>query len=355
MNDRQKKLIASMRENGLDAALITSGVNVRYYTGFTSDECMVLLTEQQCYLLTDFRYTIQAVEQTHGDAEVLERGMQGQYDTVRELLAGHACRVCGFEEDAVTFAQYRKYADMPVEWKPFGGQISIQRLIKTADEVNSLQKAQAIADEAFTKLLNYIRPGVTEAEVAAELQYVSNKLGSERQSFDPIIGSGPNGAMCHAVPGARKLRDGDMVVMDFGCTVDGYGSDMTRTIGIGHVDEECRTIYDIVLDAQKRALDALHGGITGHALDAVARSYIASKGYGENFGHGLGHGFGLQIHEPPRAGKNSEDVLLPGMTITVEPGIYLEGKAGVRIEDCCVVTETGCINLVSSPKELILI
>ena len=167
------------------------------------------------------------------------------------------------------------------------------------------------------------------------------------------MGSGPNGAMCHAIPGDRRLQKGDLVVLDYGCVYNGYHSDMTRTFAVGEVDDFSKRIYDIVLTAQQKALDALKGGITGKALDAIARDYIASQGYGETFGHSLGHGFGLMIHEAPNASTVSEWTLEPGMTITVEPGIYIEGRLGVRIEDCCVVTETGKIDLVSSTKELL--
>lgn len=228
-------------------------------------------------------------------------------------------------------------------------------MIKSPDEIESLRRAQQLADRSFSELLGRVHAGMTEREVVAELNYIGARLGSEGPSFDPIAGSGPNGAMCHAVPSERRLQAGDLVVLDFGCVVDGYHSDMTRTFAVGHASDECRRIYDIVREAHERALDALRAGVTGRALDAVARDYIAAQGYGACFGHSLGHGFGLEIHEEPRASTRSETVFEPGMTITIEPGIYVEGLCGVRIEDCCVVTEDGYIDLVSSPKELLIV
>jgi len=196
---------------------------------------------------------------------------------------------------------------------------------------------------------------MSERDLCAELVYICTKLGSEGPAFEPIIGSGPNSAMCHAVVTDRKIKRGDLVVVDFGCVVDGYRSDMTRTFGVGKIDPELVTVYQIVREAQELALRSLRAGINGKALDAIAREYITDKGYGEHFGHGLGHGIGLEVHEAPSASEHSKDNLAPGMTITIEPGIYLEGRGGVRIEDCCVVTENGFINLVSSAKDLIII
>ena len=355
MEERMINLRARMRQGGLDAALLTSGVSIRYYSGFTSVDGTVLVTQKGVYLVTDFRYTIQAKAETAGRALVFEEPYAAQLARVRGLLEQDGCKRCGYEQDSLTVGAFRQYEPFPVEWVPFGAEIARGRLYKSEGEIASLQAAQRIADASYLEWLGRIGPGMTELEAAAELNYVCAKNGSEGASFDPIVAGGPNAAMCHAVPGGRRLQRGDLVVADFGCIKDGYHSDMTRTFGIGSVDDECRRIYDIVLGAQLRALDALKGGVSGKALDAVAREHIASFGYGDAFGHGLGHGFGLEIHEPPRAAATSVDTLEPGMTITVEPGIYVEGKCGVRIEDCCVVTETGHINLVSSAKDLLLI
>ena len=352
MKERVEKLRKLLSDNLLDGALITGLTAIRYYSGFTSDEAALVVTMDHASLLTDFRYTIQAREQSP-DFEVVETGRGNLIPDVDKLLKADKCRRVAFEERTMTVATFEKYKALDFEFVPFSEEMNKPRLFKTADEVASLQRAQNMADEGFKILLSRIGSGMTEKEVAAELDYINAKLGSECPSFDTIVGSGPNGAMCHAIPGDRRLQKGDLVVLDFGCVYNGYHSDMTRTFAVGEVDDFSKKIYDIVRTAQQKALDALKGGVTGKALDAVARDYIASQGYGECFGHSLGHGFGLLIHEAPNASTASEWTLEPGMTITVEPGIYIEGKLGVRIEDCCVVTETGKIDLVSSTKELL--
>ena len=355
MKKRIEVLRKSLSAASLDAALITSRENIRYYSGFTSADGTFLVTHKNTYLVTDFRYTIQANAQTKGLCEVVEAGFAEQMDRIRGFLAQDGCKRAGFEEGAMTVGTFRDYQAMPVEWVAFGGPITLPRLYKSAEEVESLQAAQSIADKSFLEWLGRISAGMSELEATAELNYVCAKNGSEAPSFDPIVAAGPNGAMPHAVPGKRKLQTGDLVTVDFGCMINGYHSDMTRTFAIGNIDAQSKEIYEIVKTAQQMALDKLKSGISGRALDAVARDYITQKGYGKQFGHGLGHGVGLVIHESPRASFTSEDTLLTGMTITVEPGIYVEGKCGVRIEDCCVVTEGGCLNLASVTKELITI
>ena len=354
-----KQRIEALRENlkkaSLDATIITSGVNIRYYSGFTSSEAILLVTHKGTYLITDFRYLIQAEAQTKGLCAIIDANFPDQVGKVGELLLADGCKRAGFEQDVLSVGEFRKYESMPVEWVPFGSELSLQRLIKSADEVADLQAAQRIADKSFLEWLGRIGAGMSEKEAVAELNYVCAKNGSDAPSFDPIVAAGPNGAMPHAVPGERKMQKGDLVTADFGCMVNGYHSDMTRTFAIGNIDEQSKEIYEIVKTAQQMALDVLKSGIPGKVLDAAARDYITQKGYGPQFGHGLGHGFGLEIHESPYARKFGEDTLYSGMTITVEPGIYVEGKCGVRIEDCCVVTDDGYINLVGVTKELITI
>ena len=355
MKHRIEALRKSLSASSLDAALITSKENIRYYSGFTSSECMYLVTNKSAYLVTDFRYTIQAKAQTMGLCEVAEAGYEEQLNRIRGVLAADGCKRVGFEEGGMTLAEFRTYEALPVELVAFGGEMTRPRLIKSAEEIESLQAAQRIADKSFLEWLGRVGAGMTELEAAAEINYVCAKNGSEAPSFEPIIAGGPNGAMPHAVPGVRKLQKGELVTADFGCMVNGYHSDMTRTFAIGSIDKQSKEIYEIVKTAQQMTLDALKSGITAKALDATARDYITQKGYGANFGHGLGHGFGLQIHESPYASSRSEDTLISGMTITIEPGIYVDGKCGVRIEDCCVVTDTGHLNLASVTKELITI
>ena len=352
MKERVEKLRKLLEKHELDGALVTGLTAIRYYSGFTSDEAALVITMKGASLLTDFRYTIQAREQSP-DFDVVEVGRGALFPTVDKLFKQDNCRRVAFENRTMTVSTFERYKELDFDWVPFSEEMEKPRLIKTADEIADLQRAQNMADEGFKTLLTRIGSGMTEKEVAAELDYIHAKLGSECPSFDTIVGSGPNGAMCHAIPGERRLQKGDLVVLDFGCVYNGYHSDMTRTFAVGEVDDFSKKIYDIVRTAQQKALDALKGGITGKELDAISRDYIASKGYGECFGHSLGHGFGLEIHESPNASVASAWTLEPGMTITVEPGIYIEGRLGVRIEDCCVVTETGKIDLVSSTKELL--
>ncbi len=352
MNDRIVRLRAQMERAGLDAALLKSATAIRYFSGFTSDESSVLITKDRAVLLTDFRYTIQAKAQAGDCCEIIEVSGAAHREKLKEIIESENVKRIGFEEDVVSFAQYQAYEQFGAELVPFAKELSLLRIKKTADEIESLQKAQAMADQAFAELLKVVKPGMTERRVAAELEYICAKLGSEGPSFETIVGSGPNGAMCHAVPGERQLQEGDLVVLDFGCMYNGYHSDMTRTFAVGAVDPFAEEIYNIVLEAQTRALDALKPGITGKELDAIARDYITDKGYGDCFGHSLGHGFGLLIHEEPRASISGETVFEEGMTITVEPGIYIEDKFGVRIEDCCVVTKDGKLNFAHATKEL---
>ena len=354
MKGRIERLRALLAQDGLDAALINGAAGIRYFSGFTSEDATVLVTGRSCCLFTDFRYTIQAREQTEG-YEVVECDPAHLTEALAAVLARDGCRRCGFEADRMTVAQHGRLVKLPAQLVPLSRPLAALRMIESPDEIESLRRAQQLADRSFSELLGRVHAGMTEREVVAELNYIGARLGSEGPSFDPIAGSGPNGAMCHAVPSERRLQAGDLVVLDFGCVVDGYHSDMTRTFAVGHASDECRRIYDIVREAHERALDALRAGVTGRALDAVARDYIAAQGYGACFGHSLGHGFGLEIHEEPRASTRSETVFEPGMTITIEPGIYVEGLCGVRIEDCCVVTEDGYIDLVSSPKELLIV
>ena len=226
-------------------------------------------------------------------------------------------------------------------------------MIKTEQELEYLAMAESIGDKAFMKMLDIIKPGMTELEVAAELEYLLKKEGGEGLAFSTIIASGVNSSMPHAIPGDKKLEVGDFITMDFGCKYKGYCADMTRTVVLGKANEKQKEIYNIVLKAQLAALDAIKAGIPGKAVDKVARDIIEEAGYGAYFGHGLGHSVGLFIHEGPRLSMKEETILQPNMTETVEPGIYLPGFGGVRIEDMVVITENGYKNLAQSPKELI--
>ena len=354
MDERIVKLKEALCRKGLDGVLITSLENIRYISGFTSVDAELLITGDKKYIFTDFRYFIQAAEECP-DFTLIEISNDNYYSKLDELLKENNCKKCGYEDDKTTVAVFNRLKEVSAEFIPVNDILSGLRIIKDESEIASLQKAQNIADKAYAAMLNSIHSGMTEKEVAAELDYLCAKFGSEYPSFDTIVGSGPNGAKCHAVKSDRVLKSGDLVVVDFGCVYNGYHSDMTRTFGVGKLDDKSKDIYKIVLETQLKTMDALKNGISGKDLDAVARDIITSYGYGNDFGHGLGHGFGLEIHEPPRASMFSTDILTSGMTITVEPGIYVEGFCGVRIEDCCIVSDDGKINLVNTSKDLICI
>jgi len=355
MKARCDKLLKKLAENNIDAAVITSGINRRYFSGFTGSNGVVVLTEAGRVLLTDFRYTIQANQQCAGICEVrqVDRGITRA--EIEAVLSEFGAKRVAFEDAAMTVAVFNDFRQLPFELIPSSREICSCRIVKDAYEIEMMQKAQNCADAAFAELLKFAKVGMSEIELRNELDYLMRKFGADENSFDTIVGSGPNGALPHAHPGERKIQSGDMVVIDFGARVGGYCSDMTRTIAFGTPCDEMLKIYKIVLEAQLKCLSILRPNMTGSELDLCARDYITEHGYGENFGHSLGHGFGLEVHEAPSANSRSMDLLVPGSTITVEPGIYVEGLGGVRIEDCCVLTETGFINLCSTTKELIIL
>lgn len=355
MKARCDKLLSKLAENNIDAAIITSAINRRYYSGFTGSNGVVVLTEAGRVLLTDFRYTIQANLQCAGICEVRQVNRGITPADVEAVLNEFGAKRVAFEDWNMTVVEYNGYSALPFEFVPSSREICSCRIVKDANEIELMQKAQNCADAAFAELLKFAKVGMKETELRNELDYLMRKFGADENSFDTIVGSGPNGALPHARPGERRIECGDMVVIDFGARVGGYCSDMTRTIAFGQPCDEMIKIYNIVLEAQLKCLSILRPNMTGSELDLCARDLITERGYGENFGHSLGHGFGLEVHEAPSANSRSIDLLVPGSTITVEPGIYIEGLGGVRIEDCCVLTETGFINLCSTTKELIIL
>ncbi len=303
--------------------------------------------------MTDFRY----VEQVKAECPGWELIRIETYnDALEELIKGENIRSIVFEEEHVTVKQLREWQDrFAVELKGSSGWVEELRMCKTPAEIEHIRRAAQIGDEAFAELLPNIKSGRTEREIALELEYLMRRKGASAMSFAPIVASGPQSALPHARPGERILSYGDFVVMDFGCVVNGYCSDMTRTIVIGEPEERHLLIYDLVLKAQVEAVEAVAPGKTGAEIDAIAREIIAEAGYGDYFGHGLGHSVGLEVHENPRLSKTDQTVLAPGMIVTVEPGVYLPGFGGVRIEDLVVVTEDGHEVLTSSFKELYVV
>ena len=344
-----------LTEAPYDALVMTSEVNRRYATGFHSTAGAVYLSAKQAVFFTDFRY-VEAARAAIGDFEVREIGGKSYTAAINELIEQDGVKRVALEDRMLTYADYTAWATAlhatAVRLEDGVGQL---RLCKENDEVEKIVAAQRIAEQALEEVMNDIRPGTTEKEIAARLTYLMLHYGAENMSFDPIVVSGANSSKPHGVPTEKQIEVGDFVTMDFGCIVDGYCSDMTRTVAVGYVTDEMQTVYDTVLNAQLAGIAACKAGVSGHEVDAAARRVIAEAGYGAAFGHTFGHGVGLEIHEAPVAGPRMTAPLPAGAIVTAEPGIYLPGKFGVRIEDMLYVIEDGCIDLTEAPKSLVIL
>lgn len=347
-----RQIQQALREADYDAVLITSPQNRRYATGFPSTAGVCLIDANQGYLFTDFRY-IEAAKKRVEEGFAVEM-VKGKYvDMVNDVCAKDGVRTIGFEEGFMTCKDHAEWEKaLTAEMKPMGSLLSDLREVKTQQEVDCCIAAQRIAERALEEVMNEIHSGVTEKHIASLLTYLMLDYGGEAMSFEPIVVSGAKSSMPHGVPSDKKIEEGDFVTMDFGCTVEGYCSDMTRTVAVGHVTEEMQKVYDIVLQAQLAGIAAAKAGVTGQEVDMAARRVIAQAGYGPYFGHSFGHGIGIDIHETPVAAPNNRNVLAAGNIISAEPGIYLPGKFGVRIEDMICITENGCKNLTNAPKAL---
>lgn len=337
-----------------EAALITTGFNRRYLTGFESSDGAVVITKRRAVFIIDFRYYEMAKAAVTGLEVVLQDKLTEQVAALADESGAKKLLI----ETGVTVAELhateKKYARFEVTASDALSElIDRMRSIKSQAELDKMDRAQQITDYAFSEIIKEIKPGMAELEVAAKLEYIMKRQGAVELAFQTICVSGENSSKPHGVPGYRKLKSGDFLTMDFGARYDGYCSDMTRTVVIGRATDEMKKVYYTVLEAQKAALAAVKEGIRGCELDKVARDIINKAGYEGCFGHGLGHSVGLEIHESPRASVLCEDRLLSGMLMTVEPGVYLAGKFGVRIEDMVVITKTGCIDFTKSEKELI--
>lgn len=354
MRERVEKVRAAMEKAKIPALLVTKPENQVYLSGFHSSNCWLILTADKNYLLTDFRYIEEARELAPLYEPVLVFSPRDY--TVVSFLAELAPERLAIEEGTVTVSFYKELKD-GVSFDLIGaaGIIEEIRAVKDERELASIAKAEALGDECFTHMLSVLRPGLTEREAAFEIELFLRKNGAERLSFDTICVSGVRTSLPHGGPTDKILEKGEFVTLDFGCVVDGYCSDMTRTVALGPVTREQREVYELVLKAQKAGCDAVRAGISCREADQVVRDIISDGGYGEAFGHGTGHGVGLEIHEAPTLNTRSEETLKENMTVTIEPGIYLPKKFGVRIEDLAIVTASGIISLSKSEKELILL
>lgn len=346
------KLRELLREQKLDAILITSPINLRYMTGFTGTAGVAIVSLHDTRFITDFRYIEQATEQAKNFTIIEHKG--AIENEIKNQMSSLSLKNVGFEKNDVTYATFERYErELEVSLMPIAGLIEELRLVKTADELRIMKTAGEIADAAYEHIQTYIKPGVKEIEIANELEFFMRKSGATSSSFDIIVASGYRSALPHGVASEKEIQTGELVTMDYGALYQGYCSDITRTVAVGQVSNELKTIYDIVLEAQVRGVHGIKPGMTGKEADALTRDYITEKGYGKHFGHSTGHGLGLEVHEEPRLSHLSESVLAPGMVVTVEPGIYVPSIGGCRIEDDIVITESGNERLTNSTKEFI--
>jgi Xaa-Pro aminopeptidase len=349
---RIARLQATRRAQGLDALLVTNLTNVRYLTGFSGTNGQVLVGDGGATFFSDPRYAARAADLVEGAEIVI-------YPTkLTDRLPDHLDGVArlGVEAGAMTLLERDQLADAlsAVELVPTKNAVEDLRRVKEPAEVEKVREAVSIGDAAFTWVLDHLSPGATERSVALELEVWMRKAGADHVSFDPIVGSGPLSAHIHHTPSDRSLDKGDLVLLDFGARTHGYCSDLTRTVVLGPASDEQRALYDIVLAAQKKGIDAVAVGAPCAEVDGAARSYIDSAGHGDAFAHGLGHGVGLDIHEAPRLHRTSEEKLLEGDVVTVEPGIYVRDEGGIRIEDCVLVTARGAEVLSAAPKDRLI-
>jgi Xaa-Pro aminopeptidase len=333
-SERQAAVRAALRAEGVDAVLITHLPNIRYLTGFTGSAALLLVGGAAATLITDFRYAVQAPAEAGSAAEV-EVDQKSVWDRLGRVLAAAPAGTLGIEAQALTVADAERLSGLTrARLVPTQGMVERLRAVKSPEEVTAIRAAASLAQEALAEVLPGIRPGLTEREIGAALEGALRRRGSEWHPFPTIVASGPRAALPHARTSSRAVLPGEWLLLDFGAQVDGYCADLTRTLVVGaRADERQRTVYELVRSAQRRALDHLRAGMTGREADALARDVIAARGFGEAFGHSLGHGLGLEVHEAPRLAPTVEGTLPAHAVVTVEPGIYLPGWGGVRLED----------------------
>jgi len=349
------KIAEKLAERELDAMLVTSEPGEFYAMGFHG-EGAALITPRKTWYYTDSRYIEAARQQVEGaEVGLLPTGTPYR-KLIAELVKENGIKRLGFEDDRMTVAQHKQWSeDVGAQLVGAGELLDLLRMVKDEEELSAMKEAQRVTDEAFTEILNDLKPGAAECEIAAKLTYLMARKGAQRNSFNPIVAAGANGSKPHAVPSGNTIRSGDFVTMDFGCVVEGYCSDMTRTVAVGEPTDEMRLVYDTVLKAQTAGIAAAHGGVAGKAVHEAAAKVIADAGYGEYFGHGFGHSLGIEIHENPRFSQLWDKPIPAGACLSAEPGIYLPGRFGVRIEDVVMLTPDGCVDITRSPKDLIIL
>lgn len=342
-------------ELNLDAFYVTHIPNIRYLSGFSGSSAYLIITKDKNYFFTDFRYESQSHEQVKGFDIIVNFSPA---EKIKETMAAGGFKNVGFESTHLTIHQLNilKESLPEIDFISVPERIEKLTMIKTPDEIAKIKAACEITDRVFTRLLEIIKPGMKESDVSAEISYWHKKYGAEKDSFDPIVASGWRGALPHGMASHKVIEAGEMVTLDFGCIYEGFCSDMTRTISVGKPRSgEMKKIYDVVLQSQLLAVNAAKEGVTTKELDTISRNYINSNGYEGKFGHGLGHGLGIEVHEMPSVSQRMNIPIQTNVVFTIEPGIYIEGLGGVRIEDDVLTKAGGCEVLNNSPKELIII
>ncbi len=339
-----------------DGLLLTSRYSRHYGAEYDIAEGVAIVSAKGCRYFTDSRYIEAAENGIRGFQVIMTDRAHPYSQLINEAIADFGITALGYEENYLTVAELRSFEEkLSAKLIPMHKEISAFRAVKEDWELDNMRKAQAITDKAFSEMLGRIKPGMTEKELQAELIYCLYKNGGEGLSFDPIVVSGPNTSLPHGVATDRVIREGDFVTMDFGVLYHGYCSDMTRTVAVGYATEEMEKVYNTVLQAQLAGLSATRAGVPGREVDGAARQVIIDAGYGDYFGHGYGHSLGLEVHEAPSPNPSNDQPMPAGAVASAEPGIYLPGKFGVRIEDVVIFTADGYENITASPKKLIIV
>lgn len=357
LESRLVKLRQAMAEKEIDALLLTDNNNVGYLSGFTGSTAYVLVASNEAILITDPRYTLRARAECPSFALATASGSGGYPEALTQtLVARPHLRKLGFEAQHVTVAQWeklKKESPATLEWVATDGLVENLRMVKDADEIAAIRAAISVAETAWEQVKPLLRPGIREREFALELEFAMRRAGAESVAFETIVASGAMGAHPHHRAGERPLAPGDLVTVDWGASLDGYVSDITRTVGLAPLSTAQRELYETVLESQQRAIAAIRPGRNGKEIDAAARDFLTERGYGEEFGHSLGHSIGRQVHDGAALSVRSENIIMePGMVVTVEPGVYLENWGGIRIEEDVLVTDTGHEVLTHLPNEL---
>ncbi len=345
-----------MHNRGLDALIISSLFNIRYLTGFTGSNALLIISKRAADFVSDIRYKHQAQEEVCGCSRLIVTKL-GLYEEASRRKVLNSLNKVGFESHQVTYAQYRVLRRLfpAVSFASTSDIVEEVMLTKDEHEIASIRKAVKISDQVFERILDVIHPGVSELDISAEISYLHRTLGAERDAFETIVASGERSAFPHARASQKKIKAGELLTLDFGCVVDGYNSDITRTVAVGKASVKTKKIYEVVREAQLDAITSARAGMWARDLDAVARQSIERRGYGKFFNHSLGHGIGLHIHERPKVSQLSTERLRAGSVITIEPGVYIPEFGGVRIEDDVVITENGCVVMNEAVKEFIVV